>query len=369
MNAPTRTPDPGLGTLAFALGAAALCFAVAGGPARAQSFPEGGDPPQIEGGSEAHAVAPGDTLWDLCSKHLNSPWYWPKIWSYNPQLTNPHWIFPGNEVRFYPGDEQLPTMVDVGRSLEVDDDDLVVPGSIDPDDLVKTVGTIEVGKVVKDSVWSAFTAYVSRQTRQRSGRVIGSLSEAIMIMENDRIYIQGGEHQVGEKLAVFRDVRTVVHPITGERFGLVVQLVGAVEVVALGDSYATGRIERAYRPIERGDFVAAWPERFGARVQPVAAATEAKGYIIETASDVLSAVGEHDMVFIDRGRKHGVVRGNVFDIFHRGDRYTYRTAGFPNERVGQVMVIEVEDDVSTGIVTASLFEMVVGDKVELQQGR
>src|SRR5262245_30348463 len=59
----------------------------------------GENPPQV---SETHAVQSGDTLWDLCSKYLNSPWYWPKIWSYNPQITNPHWIFPGNELRFYP---------------------------------------------------------------------------------------------------------------------------------------------------------------------------------------------------------------------------------------------------------------------------
>src|SRR4051794_22822885 len=48
--------------------------------------------------SEVHVVQSGDTLWDLCSKVLNSPWYWPKIWSYNPQITNPHWIYPGNEL-------------------------------------------------------------------------------------------------------------------------------------------------------------------------------------------------------------------------------------------------------------------------------
>src|SRR5438876_6556480 len=62
------------------------------------------NPPQV---SETHAVQSGDTLWDLCSKYLNSPWYWPKIWSYNPQISNPHWIFPGNELRFYPSDENL----------------------------------------------------------------------------------------------------------------------------------------------------------------------------------------------------------------------------------------------------------------------
>src|SRR5262249_16330124 len=39
-----------------------------------------------------HQVRRGDTLWDLCSGYFQNPWLWPKIWSYNPQIQNPHWI-------------------------------------------------------------------------------------------------------------------------------------------------------------------------------------------------------------------------------------------------------------------------------------
>ena len=45
-----------------------------------------------EGPSQVHTVEKGDTLWDLSSKYLGSPWYWPKVWSYNPQIANPLWI-------------------------------------------------------------------------------------------------------------------------------------------------------------------------------------------------------------------------------------------------------------------------------------
>ena len=54
------------------------------------------------GVSDVHVVQPGDTLWDLSSKYLNSPWVWPRVWSYNPHITNPHWIYPGQVVRFHP---------------------------------------------------------------------------------------------------------------------------------------------------------------------------------------------------------------------------------------------------------------------------
>ena len=51
---------------------------------------------------EVHTVKEGDTLWDLSERELGSPWYWPKVWSYNPQIDNPHMIYPGNTIRFSP---------------------------------------------------------------------------------------------------------------------------------------------------------------------------------------------------------------------------------------------------------------------------
>src|SRR5262245_12653178 len=52
---------------------------------------------------ETHTIKKGDTLWDICKNVLGSPWEWPKVWSYNPNITNPHWIFPGDTIRLVPG--------------------------------------------------------------------------------------------------------------------------------------------------------------------------------------------------------------------------------------------------------------------------
>jgi hypothetical protein len=50
--------------------------------------------------SEIYIIQKGDTLWDISDKFLDSPWYWPKIWEMNNYITNPHWIYPGNELKF-----------------------------------------------------------------------------------------------------------------------------------------------------------------------------------------------------------------------------------------------------------------------------
>lgn len=346
------------------IGLFTVLLAGAQGEARAQSVE--GAPPNVAGFGEAHAVNDGDTLWDLCAKYLNSPWYWPKIWSYNPQLTNPHWIYPGNEIRFYPGDEALPTQIAVGRAITVEDEDLAIPGVLTDDDLVKTVGTIQTGRVALDSVWTSNIGYVSADVLARSGQVSGSFEEAVLMSDFDQIYVKPKEPlSQGQRLAIYRAVRRINHPITGENYGYSVEIVAGAEVIDTNPDLATLRVVQAYRPVTRGDYVGTFPKNFETRVQPVPNTAEAKGYVLETAGDVLGPLGEHNLIYIDRGRRHGVQNGNTFVVYHRGDGLTRQTRGMPNEQVATVMVLDAQDEASTAIVAASSREITVGDKIEM----
>ncbi len=336
-------------------------------PAMAQeaaAAPQG--EPQI---SEIHTVEGGDTLWDLCTKYLNSPWYWPKIWSYNPQITNPHWIYPGNELRFYPSDESLPTAVAVSRDLNAPlPEEMEIPDELDVEDLVKQVAPVAVSRVPRNSVLRMHQGFVTKGQQAVAGEITNSPMESQMLADFDRIYVKlKSAAKKGESYAVYRQVKEISHPVSGEEVGYVVEVVGTLTIVDTSPVVATGQIQQAYRPIQRGDFVGPWPETAGRRVLPAQNEADLKGYIVETMEEAQSEVGEHHMVFIDKGRNDGVKLGNTFVVYARGDSFTRDVTGLPNEIVGRLMVIDVQEGSSTAMILRSMRELSVGDKIEMRR--
>ena len=68
---------------------------------------------------DEYAVKTGDTLWDISKVFLRDPWYWPEIWYVNPQVENPHLIYPGDVLKLvYIDGQPRVTLGDRGGATE-----------------------------------------------------------------------------------------------------------------------------------------------------------------------------------------------------------------------------------------------------------
>ena len=328
-------------------------FYITGADPAAQQQPD-----QIHTGPvpELHVVRRGDTLWDICFFYFNDPWQWPKIWSYNSQITNPHWIYPGDLVRLLP------------RGAFVQQ-----PGIQDPEGGGgKQPGTDPVPAPSKRlEVGYKTTAFVEKKDLDQSVVIDGAVDEKQLLSIGDQVYLaypKNKQPQVGKRYSIYEPGQ----PVKG--YGSYVKLLGTLEVLSVKEEKrARAVITDANYEIERGAKVGPLVKKFK-NVPPVPPKVDAQGPIVAMlAHDQL--IGQGEIVFIALGKQSGIEVGNRMFVVRRGDAYPDTMSNeigsddrrFPARALGEVVVVEVGTNISVGLVTLAVQEMSVGDLVMMQK--
>jgi hypothetical protein len=368
----------------------------------------------VAGAPDEYTIQKGDTLWDLSQKFLNNPWYWPKIWSLNPTIENPHWIYPGNKLRIVPGDggSQAPAQVqgeETGPGIDataLNAPQEPLPGS-SPDTLVSLPTTPDLEVVGRNSAESrealntvsvsgklAFSpptvlsvrssGLVSPEEMRGAGTLEASFEEKEMLSTYDTAYARFRSEvpaKPGDKLLIFRTVGNIVHPVSGRTIARQTKTVGVVKVLSIQGTQATVQIERTFEEVERGDLVRPWAPQ-EKRIAPRPNTADVAGRIVQAVNPRLTTFGEANEVFIDRGSAEGVQEGNTFAVVRQGDglsnafvtrSYTAGAQGdrsakadVPEENVGLLLVIDTREHVCTAVVVKSIRELQAGDFVEMR---
>jgi hypothetical protein len=310
---------------------------------------------------DLHVVRTGDTLWDICFFYFNDPWQWPKVWSYNPQVTNPHWIYPGDLVRLLPRGmfAEQPTGP---KEPEAGPGEVKAPDNLPPPSKSSSVRLKQ-------------TAFVEKSDLDKSINVDGSVDEKELLGIGDSIYLSypsNNPPKVGERYSIYKPDNTVKSG--GKDVGAYVRILGTVEVVSVKqDKRARGVIVQANQEIERGAKVGPLIKQFQ-NVTPTPAKVDAQGSIVALLTrDQL--VGQGELVFVNLGKDSGVEPGNRLYVVRRGDALPPKsktTIGqddrrFPARALGEVVIVEVGEKIAVALVTLSVQEMGIGDLVMMQK--
>ncbi|HEX6395783.1 MAG TPA: LysM peptidoglycan-binding domain-containing protein [Steroidobacteraceae bacterium] len=312
-----------------------------------------------------YTVKRGDTLWDISAVFLKDPWFWPEIWQINPQVENPHLIYPGDVLSLAVGaggDAHVFISQYSGARLQprLRSEDL--EGPIDTMAFAAIAAFLSKPSVVTEEQVLAAPHIVAF----RDGHMIGG--------EGHEAYVRNLNAPLNQRFAVMHVGPPIIDFESNELVGYQAAYVATAVVNRPGEITRTVLTEGS-REALRGDRLMSQEGEEALAFKPHASPTNIDGQIIAIA-DEASQVGNYQVVVLNRGQRHGLTPGVVLAIDQRGevmhDVWGKRPFGkdvlgptveLPYERAGTLIVFKVFNRVSYALVIGARAPMQVADRV------
>ena len=335
-------------------------------------------------GEDIYRIVKGDTLWGICGRFFGDSQTWPGLWSINnEEITNPHYIYPGQVIRFTPGTDIYPPQLSVGE-LE--------PGSYEFDEEFQDVVRVLAGEQdcgvakpfsLRDYRYRvAANGFIIDDRREREemklGEVVASPVMGSLLGEEHAIYVEFEDDSVedvncGDIYTLYRPLRDVHHPeVRRAKMGVLYMVVGEARItdVNLRTNIATATVTENWETVYRGDWIADRIPVLGT-VAERQVQGQVEGYVVDRLVEDENAelTYQRSVVFIDRGRNSGVEVGTVFWVMGRGDPLAIKPKDRKlNERLPQfvtakLVVFATDESHSTAVLVDVARSVSAGDRV------
>ncbi|MCV0218776.1 peptidoglycan-binding protein LysM [Stenotrophomonas maltophilia] len=344
---------------------------------------------EVNGGHpDTYVVRKGDTLWDIAARFLQKPWLWPEIWQANPQIANPHLIYPGDVLSLAYLDRVTVSQAGPRQEAPID----AIPlAQVEP--FLKQLSVV-------DSI-------------KQLPYVVGLEDNRLRVSGGDTVYVRLADAQVGQRWAVVRPTVRYAQPKPTEDLtanGHVTPGSGnlwkaynapnarrgvlgyELAQVATGTitQIAGGKVEASTLVLDKND--GGREVRAGDRLVPVeakpydlqfiphvpAAGVEGVDVRVLAVTDMFNAGGPRDVIAISAGRAQGVDNGTVFSLWRPGRHVAHRMkypgssrmddslstgagrVSLPDEYAAHAMVFRTFDNVSYALVMQGVKPVQVG---------
>lgn len=311
--------------------------------------------------AEDYVVEEGDTLWSIANHFLKDPYYWPEIWYGNPEIDNPHRIYPGDRIQIvFVGDR--PRLA-VGLRPHIRYEELPPAVAAVPLDLIRPF-------LSHDQV-------MDEEDFESAPYILANREGSIHSSSGDTAYVRPALDGSKQRFAVVEKGKALIDGRTGEHLGYRAVFKGEADVVETGDP-TTIELEDTVREVDEGDRLVDMTEQaFDRDVTPQIPAFPIDASII-LLPDAITQVGNRQVVVIDRGAESGVTAGDLLQINKRGrvveDRFAPRDTDeegrevargpavlLPDHPIGTAMVFRVYDRVSYALVIKATQPIHEGD--------
>ncbi len=248
-----------------------------------------------------HTVKKGDTLWDITSQYLQTPWQWPVIWANNQDITNPHLIFPNDKVVISKKDGKTTITIIPARQPE--------PASYTPEEIAQE----EEKSIVISPRYSAYI--YSPNILTGSGHVSKKLEIGELAAKNESVFIKSSSG-----LTLHRGVTIVskvaeVTDLGGKTAGYLYKTIAFATVEdAMADTYKAS-VEYSNQEIRSGDIIFDDLQNLKPLTLKISEPNlESSGRVIDIHGGITGS-SYLDLVFLDLGKTSGVDQGAILTIY------------------------------------------------------
>jgi hypothetical protein len=304
-----------------------------------------------------YVIKQGDTLWGLSERFIKDPEYWPNMWSKNSQVTNPHFIYPGQKLRIFPDRMEFVSKV---RTEAI------------PAQKVATAATTEtLQEVAAEKTYSLYgtEGFLAEKDFRPYGLVIGAQHDRIIAGIDDIVYTDIGTDQKaggGDKFSIFHKGVSVSHPLNNEEMGSKMIPLGTLQLTDVEQKSSRAIITKSSREISPGAYLLPYKENRRREIALKSTSSDLNGYIIESYSGV-SMIAAGDIVYTDLGSSQGAEAGNMLYIVRDvriDQRYVEgRIDKLPQELLGALVILETGKKTSTALVVKSIDTIYKGDRI------
>lgn len=308
-----------------------------------------------------YVVKKGDTLWDIAELFLRDPWRWSDIWYVNPQVVNPHLIYPGDELEltYVNGKPQLRIVKRGPRTVKLSPQIRSTPWD----------GAIPTVPIDAIAPFLTRPYVVGEGELDAAPYVVDFADEHILGGAGMRAYVRSIDAAEPQKFDVVRPGNAYQDAETGEVLGYEALFIGSGLLKRTGDP-ATVFVTHTEREMLVGDrLLPVGEDKPLSDFYPRPPQGDVKGAIIDVI-DGVSQIGQYNVVVLDRGAADGLEPGTVLQVDQRGEtvRDTVAeqpgtTVTLPDERAGLVMVFRTFERVSFALVMEAERPMHVLDRV------
>ena len=313
-------------------------------------------------GNQIYTIKKGDTLWDLSKKFIDDPYYWPNIWAKNPEITNPHLIFPGQKIQILDGKVKIiPAYPEADKTTKVEaDSQQITPPTLNTEKneliTIKSTGSGD-GFILTDE--------------KPLGTLVDSVDNRILLTKDDVVFLKMHDLAnvtVGDTYGLFERGEKIKDPQTKKPIGTMMYNLGFLQVTEINGETVIAKVGNVFREITRGaelfDFI---PQRKEITLQQ---GTTEKGGSIIAARDEKGTFSTNDIVFVNLGSDDGLVSGNLFYISRPrqvSDEVikSAENIQLPDAVLGAAVVIETRAKTASAIIIKSVDAAFIGDKVSV----